>query len=137
IRVSGGTLGYNGNSSALGFGSIVTLDGGALRIGSGSQTSGTLSNPIVVGPGGGTLEVLMDTFASSSGTLAAVSGPGAFTRLGTGSIGFVNPLAQTGPTFLLGGGTTTTALSGTASFSGGGTLTVSGVLSISGGPTNR
>jgi autotransporter-associated beta strand protein len=135
VRVNAGTLGENGQTSGFGFG-IVTLDGGALRIGTGSQTTGSLFNPIIVGPGGGTVEVLMDTFVSN-GSLASVSGPGTFTRSGTASIGFNGNLSHTGPTYLLGGGTTTTAMNGSASFTGGGTIVVSGVLSFSPGPFNR
>src|SRR5262249_36185412 len=75
--------------------------------------------------------------STNAGSLAAVGGPGSFTRLGVASITFNSTLNHTGQSFLLGGGTTTTVLSNTASFSGGGTLTVSGVLMLASGATNR
>src|SRR5262249_29997717 len=83
------------------------------------------------GPNGGTLEVLMDT-QIGGGSIAAISGPGDFTRTGPGSLSLSTPAMHSGQTFLLGGGTITTNLNSTASFSGRGTVTVSGVLSING-----
>jgi len=135
VRVSGGTLGFNGNGSTLGTGPI-TLDGGALRVGTGSLTSGSVNGSIICGPGGGTLDNEVFT-TICFGTFASVSGPGTFTRVGTGSVVFNLPLAQLGPTYILGGGTAQTILSNTSAITGSSTITVSGTLKVLSGNIDR
>ncbi|MFO0810693.1 MAG: autotransporter-associated beta strand repeat-containing protein [Gemmataceae bacterium] len=97
VVVAGGSLYVTANTQLGNAANSVLLAGGTLEWNVGGTT--TITRPVSVGPGGGTLAIV----AGNTTNISGIDGAGSFTKTGQGTLIFTGPNTYQGRTVINGG----------------------------------